>query len=32
MVSGSGELVDIKTAREEGLTSGKFLFDKSMVL
>ena len=32
MVSKTGELVDIKTAREEGLISGKFLFDETMVL
>ena len=32
MVSGTGELVDVKTAREEGLISGKFSFDSSMVL
>lgn len=32
MVSGSGELVDVKTAREEGLISGKFPFDSTMVL
>jgi type I restriction enzyme S subunit len=30
--SKTGVLVDLKTAREEGLISGKFLFDKSMVL
>jgi type I restriction enzyme S subunit len=28
----TGILVDLKTAREEGLISGKFLFDESMVL
>lgn len=32
MVSTTGELIDVKTAREEGLISGKFVFDKSMVL
>jgi len=32
MISGTGELVDIKTAKEEGLKSGKFLFDRTMVL
>jgi type I restriction enzyme S subunit len=32
MVSGTGELLDIKTAREEKLISGKFVFDDSMVL
>ena len=32
MVSNAEELVDIKTAREEGLKSGKFLFDETMVL
>jgi len=30
--SQTGVLVDLKTAQEEGLISGKFLFDKSMVL
>lgn len=30
--SKTGVLVDLKTAREEGLISGKFLFDESMVL
>jgi type I restriction enzyme S subunit len=30
--SKTGVLVDLKTAREEGLISGKFLFDDSMVL
>lgn len=30
--SQTGEFVDLKTAREEGLISGKFLFDESMVL
>ena len=30
--SKTGLFVDLKTAREEGLISGKFLFDKSMVL
>lgn len=32
MSSRTGELSGIKTAREEGLKSGKFLFDKTMVL
>lgn len=32
MASKTGELSDIKTAREEGLKSGKFLFDETMVL
>lgn len=32
MISKTGELVDIKTAREEGLKSGKFLFDDKIVL
>jgi type I restriction enzyme, S subunit len=32
MVSGTGELIDIQTAQEEGLKSGKFLFDRTMVL
>jgi type I restriction enzyme, S subunit len=30
--SETGELTDLKTAKEEGLKSGKFLFDPSMVL
>lgn len=30
--SATGVLIDLKTAREEGLKSGKFLFDESMVL
>jgi type I restriction enzyme S subunit len=30
--SKTGVFVDLRTAREEGLISGKFLFDKSMVL
>lgn len=30
--SQTGTFVDLKTAREEGLISGKFLFDESMVL
>jgi type I restriction enzyme S subunit len=30
--SGTGVLFDLQTAREEGLISGKFPFDKSMVL
>lgn len=32
MASKTGEVSDIKTAREEALKSGKFLFDKTMVL
>ncbi|MBE6396660.1 MAG: restriction endonuclease subunit S [Lentisphaerae bacterium] len=32
IVSQTGELVDLKTAKEENLRSGKFTFDKSMVL
>lgn len=32
IVTMSKELVDVKTAREEGLKSGKFYFDTSMVL
>lgn len=32
MVSMTGELIDIQTAREEGLKSGKFTFDENMVL
>jgi type I restriction enzyme, S subunit len=28
----TGDLIDVKTAREEELISGKFLFDKTMVL
>ena len=32
IVSGTGELVDLKTAAEEGLTSGKFTFDDNDVL
>lgn len=32
MVSQTGELISVKTAREERLKSGKFLFDTSMVL
>ncbi len=32
MASKTGELSEIKTAREEGLKSGKFLFDSTMVL
>lgn len=32
MVSQTGELVSVKTAREEGLISGKYLFDERMVL
>lgn len=32
IVSKTGELLDVKTAREEGLKSGKFLFDEKMVL
>lgn len=32
MVSGADELVDVKTAREEKLISGKYIFDHRMVL
>jgi len=32
MISSSKKLIDIKTAEEEGLKSGKFIFDSSMVL
>lgn len=32
MVSMTGEIVDVKTAREEKLISGKFLFDRETVL
>lgn len=32
IVSKTGELLDVKTAREEGLKSGKFLFNEKMVL
>ena len=32
MISRTGEIVDVLTARQEGLKSGKFLFDPSMVL
>lgn len=32
MISESGELIDVKTAREDKLISGKFLFDESMIL
>ena len=32
MVSRTGELVDVQTAREEKLKSGKFVFDSRMVL
>jgi len=32
VVSSTGELINVKTAREEGLISGKFVFDNSMVL
>lgn len=32
MVSMTGEIVDVKTAREEKLISGKFLFDREAVL
>lgn len=32
IVSKTGELVELKTAREESLISGKFIFDRSMVL
>ncbi|MEH1841182.1 MAG: restriction endonuclease subunit S [Nostoc sp.] len=32
MISMTGELIEVKTAREEQLKSGKFLFDETMVL
>jgi type I restriction enzyme, S subunit len=32
IISKTGELIDVQTAREEGLKSGKFVFDESMVL
>ena len=32
IVSKTGELIDLKTAREEGLISGKFVFDETKVL
>ena len=32
MISMTGELIEVKTAREEELKSAKFLFDKTMVL
>jgi len=32
MVSRTGEIIDVRTAREEGLISGKFFFDSRMVL
>ena len=32
MISLTGELIEVKTAREEELKSGKFLFDETMVL
>lgn len=32
MISRTGGIIDVMTAREEGLKSGKFLFDPSMVL
>ncbi|RUA05130.1 MAG: restriction endonuclease subunit S [Gammaproteobacteria bacterium] len=32
IISGKGTLLDLKTAKEEELISGKFLFDSSMVL
>lgn len=32
IISKTGALVEIQTAREEGLKSGKFLFDETMVL
>ncbi|PHM10224.1 restriction endonuclease subunit S [Nostoc sp. 'Peltigera malacea cyanobiont' DB3992] len=32
MISMTGELIKVKTAREEELKSGKFLFDETMVL
>lgn len=32
MISNTGKLIEIQTAREEGLISGKFVFDGTMVL
>eukprot|EP01037_Dinobryon_pediforme_P002440 gene2440-2478_t len=32
MVSKTGEIIDVQTARQEGLKSGKFLFDRNIVL
>ncbi|MBE9220627.1 restriction endonuclease subunit S [Dolichospermum flos-aquae] len=32
MISMTGELIEVKTARQEQLISGKFLFDETMVL
>ena len=32
MISKTGELINVKTARDEGLISGKYLFDDRMVL
>lgn len=32
MISDTGEIVEVKTAREEGLISGKFVFDAGTVL
>ncbi|MEX1670348.1 restriction endonuclease subunit S [Zhongshania guokunii] len=32
IITNTGELIDVKTAREENLISGKFIFDDSMVL
>jgi len=32
IVSRTGDFVELKTAKEEGLISGKFIFDESMVL
>ncbi|OGR43871.1 MAG: hypothetical protein A2X35_09175 [Elusimicrobia bacterium GWA2_61_42] len=32
IVSKTGELINLKTSKEEGLISGKFLFDSTMVL
>jgi type I restriction enzyme S subunit len=32
IVSGTGQLVELQTAKQEGLKSGKFVFDDSMVL
>ena len=32
IVSNTGELINLKTSKEEGLISGKFLFDSTMVL
>lgn len=32
IVSGTGELINLKTAKDENLISGKYLFDKDMIL